>query len=76
MSAPKLLPAEWEILDNIKVHDPDGWRGHLAKRWDEPITREEWDYRSVRSTIEMCPKGITPEMVEQVRRKLQELQEG
>lgn len=53
-------PEEWSVLDDITVHDPDGWRfgnrfsdgvATEPKDWTEPITREEWEYRMGTSTV-------------------------
>lgn len=55
------LPAEWEEVDGIHVHDADGWRStfklskdviYHAQSWDVPITYTEWKARmSVSSVI-------------------------
>lgn len=47
----KKTPTEWEQIDKIKIIDPDGWRIPNAPRWDEPITRKDWDFRMGISTI-------------------------
>ena len=52
----KRYPSEWEVIDNIKVLDPDGWRMD-NRPWDVPITREEWDRRMLRSTIQRGVKN-------------------
>jgi len=52
----KRYPSEWEVIDNIKVLDPDGWRMD-NRPWDVPITREEWDRRMSHSTIQRGVKN-------------------
>jgi len=44
-------PAEWQPICGIRILDPDGWRGALAKDWDEPVTRAEFMRRVGVSTI-------------------------
>lgn len=46
-------PDEWAPEFDRIVIDPDGWREESrygAKRWDEPITREEYEQRMAEST--------------------------
>jgi hypothetical protein len=42
---------EWCDLLGARVMDPDGWRDG-TRGWDEPITREEFDHRLIRCTID------------------------
>jgi hypothetical protein len=46
------LPAEWEIVDDVAIIDPDGWdRRNYDESWNTPIDYEEWKVRMWRSTI-------------------------
>ena len=47
----KLQPCDWELIQGIKIIDPDGWRGINGKSFEEPITRAEWEERKNESTI-------------------------
>lgn len=44
-------PEEWCLLLDASVMDPDGWRDG-TRGWDEPITRDEFDRRLIRCTID------------------------
>jgi hypothetical protein len=46
-------PDEWLMLKhpNLKVYDPDGWRGLSGRPWTDPISEDEFDQRLVRCTI-------------------------
>jgi hypothetical protein len=44
-------PAEWEVIDGIRVIDPDGWRVD-GKSFDEPISWDEWQRRVGPSTCD------------------------
>ncbi len=48
-----MTPQEW--CDNLgaTVLDADGWRQNDGRQWDDPITREEFDRRLLRCTIDM-----------------------
>jgi len=54
------LSAEWEVLDSVRVIDPDGWRDEFEadgkhyspQPWGTPINHIEWRARLVRSTME------------------------
>ena len=46
------LPAEWEVIDDVAVMDPDGWdRKNYDESWNTPICREEWILRMRQSTV-------------------------
>jgi len=45
------LPAEWEVIDDVAVMDPDGWdRKNYDASWNTPINRDEWNQRMRVST--------------------------
>jgi hypothetical protein len=46
-------PDEWCTFFGVIVTDPDGWRGNMAKSWDEPITRKEFMQRCFMSSLKM-----------------------
>lgn len=46
-----MTPEEWQQVDRVNIQDPDGWRGSMAKSWDEPIDYPEWLQRRLASTI-------------------------
>lgn len=54
MSDELLVPAEWCKRLNVKVIDPDGWRGGKLgpKAWGEPISEAEFKLRLVECTID------------------------
>lgn len=59
MSEELKLPREWEIIDGIKVIDPDGWNHGLGLRsWGEPISREEWERRIATSTCDFRESNL------------------
>lgn len=43
-------PSEWEVATGIRIHDPDGWRGRMAKSWQEPLSRDDFINRAKVST--------------------------
>lgn len=43
-------PEEWCKLLGASIMDPDGWRDG-TRAWEEPITKEEFDERLQRCTI-------------------------
>lgn len=48
----KKTPEDWARLKGIVIVDPDGWRDdENYRRWDEPITEEEFRRRAAVSTI-------------------------
>lgn len=49
MTPEERTPDEWQTLLGVRIADPDGWRGS-DRRWHEPITREEFEFRAARST--------------------------
>lgn len=50
-------PDEWCELLGATILDPDGWRDG-TRRWDEAITREEFDERYRKCTVDM--RGYVP----------------
>lgn len=44
-------PDEWCEIKGIYIMDPDGWRSEGDPAWDEPISEEEFNWRSSASTI-------------------------
>ena len=57
-------PLEWEVIDSVRVIDPDGWRTEFTdtdgkhyppQDWQTSINHIEWRARLVRSTVE--PRG-------------------
>lgn len=55
MSEELKTPEEWAALDNIRIWDPDGWRGPNGKSFKEPITKPEYNWRVCISTIQRLP---------------------
>ncbi|BCW61897.1 hypothetical protein [Arthrobacter sp. StoSoilB22] len=48
----KRLPAEWEVVDDIAIMDPDGWdRKNFQESWNTPITYDDWRSRMIRCTV-------------------------
>ena len=74
-TAPKLLPAEWEVIEDVAIMDPDGWdRRDFAKSWAEPLDHDEWLRRMATSTIAVGGisagwKRYDPEFVEATKAK-------
>lgn len=54
-------PDEWCEILSAEIADPDGWRSPNYKDWDEPITKDEFDERLLKCTINMrkYPKFIS-----------------
>lgn len=46
-------PEEWIALLNpdLKIVDPDGWRGPDAPPFDQPISQDEFSFRFALCTI-------------------------
>ena len=50
------FPREWEVIDRVKVIDPDGWSHGTYRSWGEKISREEWERRLATSTIDLSQR--------------------
>ena len=44
------MPSYWETQCGIRIVDPDGWRGKGGRRYDDEISREEFEKRAAVST--------------------------
>lgn len=55
MSDELQTPEEWATLDHIRIWDPDGWRTPYAKDFKEPLTREDYTWRMMISTVQRLP---------------------
>jgi hypothetical protein len=45
-------PAEWEVILDVKVLDPDGWdRRNFREDWAKPLTRAEFRSKLFISTM-------------------------
>lgn len=50
----KTKPVVWEEILGVKIADPDGWdrsAPDFQAEWNTPLTRDEFMYRMMRSTI-------------------------
>jgi hypothetical protein len=52
----------WSKATGIEVMDPDGWdRKNYESSWDEPIVRDEFINRAIRSTCVKWPRPLLDE---------------
>lgn len=53
-------PAEWCLLEGVEILDPDGWRGHNGRPWEDPITLAEFRERLIACTQRsVAPQSAT-----------------
>jgi hypothetical protein len=51
-------PSEWQCeIPDVRIMDPDGWRGSDGRPWTDPISREEYLSRRDRCTVS-GPTGL------------------
>lgn len=53
MNPPLKTPTEWAALSGIRIIDIDGWRSPEEKDFSLPVTKEEYDQRVIRCTVQI-----------------------